>query len=90
VTPAGDFPTAPGAAVCELKTGVDVVVVGAEFGADDEDAPGPAPDEQPETAIEPSRLAASTEQMVLRRIPPIYATLGTVLERTTFQECCRA
>jgi hypothetical protein len=80
--------------VCELKTGVDVVVVGAkfgaEFGADEEGAPGPEPDEQPESAIEPSRVAASTEQMGLRRMPPIYATLGTVLERTTFQECCRA
>jgi hypothetical protein len=90
VTPAGDFPTAPGAAVCELKTGVDVVVLGDEFGADDEGAPGPEPDEQPERAMEPSRVAASTERIGLRRIPPIYATLGSVLERTIFQECCWA
>jgi hypothetical protein len=73
--------------VCELNTGVDVVVLGD---ADGEAFPASGPDEQPESAIEPSMVAASRVRIGWRRMPSIYATLGSVLERTTCQECCRA
>jgi hypothetical protein len=89
VTPAGDRSTAPGAAVCELKVGVDVEALDDGLCADVEDRPASEPDEQPERVMEPSMVAASTERIGWRRMSPIYATLGTVLERTTFQECCR-
>jgi hypothetical protein len=64
-----------------------VAVVGAvEVDADGDDLPPSDPDEQPERTA----VAAVTTKIGKLRMPPIYATLASVIERTTCQECCWA